>query len=85
LCFSFSLSCGLSICLFVFVLVVKGVSCALAVPQVLGALVNAVCLVSMAVYLILAALPALVAAPGATTTFQPTPAFLGVATVGVRE
>jgi Co/Zn/Cd efflux system component len=51
---------------------------------VLGALVNAVCLVSMAVYLILAALPALVAAPGATTTFQPTPAFLGVATVGVR-
>ena len=51
-------------------------------PQVLGALVNAVCLVSLAGYLILAAAPALFQPDAAP--FQPTSLFLVVATIGVR-
>ena len=50
----------------------------------LGALINAVCLVSLAGYLILAATPALFAAAEAEAAFQPTPLYLAVASLGVR-
>jgi len=51
--------------------------------QVLGAFVNAICLVSLAAYLILSALPLLVFPAMSDQRFNPTPTFVGVAATGV--
>jgi Co/Zn/Cd efflux system component len=52
------------------------------VQQVLGALINSVCLVSLAGYLILSAIPLLIQ-PHAEGGFRPSKSFIGVAALGV--